>query len=292
MKIVSFTGKSGTGKSYQATHLAQSRGYDAIIDDGLLIYKGQIVAGTSAKKAPSKAAAMRTALFYFEEHRKDVMSALVKYSPETLMIIGTSDKMTNIIANQLGLHEPDERIYIEDVTSEEDRAIASHHRYDEGEHVIPAPVGQLRRDFAGYLMNPLKLFRDKALGNDVGAKQDREEEEDEQENRTVVRPRFSYFGSFEISEQVIRDIIAIAAEKYADSLVVVDRMSNGKQNNMSVTIDVRAVKDPTVVDKCIEFQNDVFKAIASMTSFTVDSVNVRIRDIARNREDMYSRKMH
>ena len=79
---------------------------------------------------------------------------------------------------------------------------------------------------------------------------------------------------------------------YADSLVVVDRMSNGKQNNMSVTIDVRAVKEPTVVDKCIALQNDVFKAIASMTSFTVDSVNVRIRDIARNYDDMYSRKMH
>ena len=56
MKIVSFTGKSGTGKSYQATALAQRRGFDAIIDDGLLIYKGQIVAGTSAKKCASKAA--------------------------------------------------------------------------------------------------------------------------------------------------------------------------------------------------------------------------------------------
>ena len=61
MKVVSFTGKSGTGKSFQATALAQRRGFDAIIDDGLLIYKGQIVAGTSAKKCASKAAAMRTA---------------------------------------------------------------------------------------------------------------------------------------------------------------------------------------------------------------------------------------
>ena len=47
MRVVSFTGKSGTGKSFQATALAQRRGFDAIIDDGLLIYKGQIVAGTS-----------------------------------------------------------------------------------------------------------------------------------------------------------------------------------------------------------------------------------------------------
>lgn len=290
MKIVSFTGKSGTGKSYQATQLAQRRGFDAIIDDGLLIYKGQIVAGTSAKKCASKAAAMRTALFNYEDHRNEVISALVKYHPNTLMIIGTSDKMTNIIASQLGLHEPEERIYIEDVTTEEDRELAHHHRYDEGQHVIPAPVGQLRRDFAGYFMNPLKMFWDKAIGNAVDEK--KEDEADGQNDRTVVRPQFSYFGSFSISEQVIRDIIRIAAEKYDDRLVIVDRMSNGKTHNMSVTIDVRALKDPGTVDSCIAFQNDVYEAISNMTAFTIDSVNVRISDIARDPEDLHSRKLH
>lgn len=291
MKIVSFTGKSGTGKSYQATSLAQRRGFDAIIDDGLLIYKGQIVAGTSAKKCASKAAAMRTALFNYEDHRNEVKSALVRYQPETLMIIGTSDRMTNIIAEQLGLHEPEERIYIEDVTTEEERAEAAHHRYDEGEHVIPAPVAQLRRDFAGYFMNPLKFIRDRALGNAVGGRPDKEDEEGPAD-RTVVRPQFSYYGKFSISEQVIRDIIRIAAGKYEDTLVVADRMSNGRQNNMSVTIDVRAIKDPRSVDKCIEFQKDVHDAIANMTAFTIDSVNVRIRDIAQGYDDLHSRKLH
>ena len=291
MKIVSFTGKSGTGKSYQATALAQRRGYDAIIDDGLLIYKGQIVAGTSAKKCASKAAAMRTALFNYEDHRNEVISALVKYQPGTLMIIGTSDKMTNIIASQLGLHEPEERIYIEDITTEEERELAHHHRHDEGEHVIPAPVGQLRRDFAGYFMNPLKMFRDRALGNVVTSKAGKEED-DGPADRTVVRPRFSYYGTFSINEQVIRDIIRITADKYSDTLVVADRMSNGKQHNMSVTIDVRAIRDSHAVDRCIEFQNDVFNAIANMTAFTLDSVNVRISDIARDYEDLHSRRLH
>ena len=291
MKIVSFTGKSGTGKSYQATFLAQSRGIDAIIDDGLLIYKGQIVAGTSAKKCASKAAAMRTALFNYDDHRSEVISALVRYQPETLMIIGTSDRMTNIIASQLGLHEPDERIYIEDVTTEEDRALAAHHRNDEGQHVIPAPVAQLRRDFAGYFMNPLKMFWDKAIGNAVGDRPGREEDE-RQADRTVVRPQFSYFGTFSISEQVIRDIVRIAAQKYEDKIVIANRMSNGKTNNMSVTIDVRALKDPEAVDYCIALQSDVYDAISQMTAFTIDSVNVRISDIARDTEDLHSRKLH
>ena len=289
MKVVSFTGKSGTGKSFQATALAQRRGFDAIIDDGLLIYKGQIVAGSSAKKCASKAAAMRTALFNYEDPRESVKAALERYKPKVLMIIGTSDRMTDIVASQLGLDPISERIYIEDVTTEEERQIAAHYRLDEGEHVIPAPVGQLRRDFAGYFMDPIKQFIDKARGN---ALEDEQKADDGPDDRTVVRPTFSYFGSFSISEQVIRDIVRIAAEKYNTHLVVVDRMSNGKQISMSVTIDVMAVRDPESVNKCIELQHDVFDALATMTAFTIESVNVRIRDIVKDREEMLSRKLH
>ena len=233
---------------------------------------------------------MRTALFNYEDHRNEVKSALVRYHPETLMIIGTSDRMTNIIAEQLGLHEPEERIYIEDVTTEEERAEAAHHRNDEGQHVIPAPVGQLRRDFAGYFMNPLKIFRDRALGNAVGRHE--KDEEDGPEDRTVVRPQFSYFGTFTINEHVIRDIIRIASAKYEDTLVVADRMSNGKAQNMSVTIDVRALKDPRTVDECVKFQKDVYDAIAEMTAFTIESVNVRIRDLAESADELHSKRLH
>ncbi|MBQ9273157.1 MAG: hypothetical protein IJ227_05520 [Mogibacterium sp.] len=290
MKVVSFTGKSGTGKSFQATALAQRRGFDAIIDDGLLIYKGQIVAGRSAKKCASKAAAMRTALFNYEDHRESVKSAIEQYDPKVLMIIGTSDRMTDIVADQLGIGPIEERIYIEDVTTEEERKIAAHYRIDEGEHVIPAPVGQLRRDFAGYFMDPIKQFIDKARGNAVD--DERKEEEENSGDRTVVRPTFSYFGSFSISEQVIRDIVRICAEKYESHLAVVDRMNNGKQTNMAVTVDVMAIRDPESIDKCIGLQGDVFNALSEMTAFTIESVNVRIRDIVKDREEMLSRRLH
>ena len=91
---------------------------------------------------------------------------------------------------------------------------------------------------------------------------------------------------------MIRDIIRIAAEKYESHLAVVDRMNNGKQTNMSVTIDVMAVRDPDSVDMCIALQKDVFTALAEMTAFTIESVNVRIRDIVRDADEMHSRKLH
>ena len=61
---------------------------------------------------------------------------------------------------------------------------------------------------------------------------------------------------------------------------------------MSVTIDVMAIRDPESVDKCIALQHDVFDALATMTAFTIESVNVRIRDIVKDREEMLARKLH
>ena len=43
MKVYSFTGKSGTGKTYQAIRVAKEKGIPALIDDGLLIYKNKII---------------------------------------------------------------------------------------------------------------------------------------------------------------------------------------------------------------------------------------------------------
>lgn len=278
MKIISFTGKSGTGKSYQATAVAQKRKIDAIIDDGLLIYRGQIVAGRSAKRSKSKAEAMRITLFNYEDLREEVMNALLKYNPDILMILGTSDRMTNMIAEALGLTEPEERLYIEDFTTEEERKIASESRNVQGEHVIPAPMGQLRRDFAGYFMNPIKLIRDKAVGNQkIKRKKNRD---NENKDRTVVRPQYSYFGVFKIKEQVIRDIINIVSEKFNQDIEILGRMSNGKQEDLIITIDVRVPRKSGIVEVCMDFQKEVKKSIEAMTSFSVDSINVRIKDIA------------
>ena len=45
MKIIGFVGPSGTGKSHHALVVAYDEKIEAIIDDGLLIYRNRIVAG-------------------------------------------------------------------------------------------------------------------------------------------------------------------------------------------------------------------------------------------------------
>ena len=50
MEVIALVGPSGTGKSHRALLVAHNNQADAIIDDGLLIKDGTIIAGKSAKR--------------------------------------------------------------------------------------------------------------------------------------------------------------------------------------------------------------------------------------------------
>ena len=54
IKVYAFVGPSGTGKSYRAQYVAGENNVSYIIDDGLFIKDNEVIAGTSAKKAPTK----------------------------------------------------------------------------------------------------------------------------------------------------------------------------------------------------------------------------------------------
>lgn len=272
MEIISFTGKSGTGKSYSAARICREQGIEAIIDDGLLIYKGGIAAGRSAKECTSKAAAMRTALFNYEDHRQEVMEALRRLHPKKLMVIGTSDRMVNWITDALELKRADRRMYIEDFTTEEQRRVAGEHRMQDGEHAIPVPMGQLKRDFAGYILNPSRFFRSRAM------------QEESSRERTIVRPPFSYSGKFEISEQAIGDLIHIAADNHRGCIKVQNFYHNGKVSGFNLVIEIRIRRFPGAGRHCILFQKEVAESIRRMTSFSLGHVNIRIRDISMKRK--------
>ena len=70
IKVYAFVGPSGTGKSYRAQMVAVEKDIHFIIDDGLLINENEVVAGESAKKAPTKIETVKHALFLNEENGK------------------------------------------------------------------------------------------------------------------------------------------------------------------------------------------------------------------------------
>ena len=96
IKVYAFVGPSGTGKSYRAQMVASEKNIKFIIDDGLLIMDNKVIAGESAKKAPTKVGTVKHALFYEEEERNNIIKALRKYRPQSILILGTSDGMANL----------------------------------------------------------------------------------------------------------------------------------------------------------------------------------------------------
>jgi hypothetical protein len=189
MRVIGFVGPSGTGKSHRASWVAREKGIDFIIDDGLLISGNRVVAGASAKKENTKIGSIKRALFINDDHVKDVTKAIESYKPEAILILGTSEGMIDTIAKNLSLGEVNEKISIYDVASEFEIDQALSTRKEQGKHVIPVPTFEIKKDFSGYFLDPLQIFRRKGRGNYqlIGEK-------------SVVRPTFSYLGRYTISD--------------------------------------------------------------------------------------------
>ena len=110
-------------------------------------HENTIIAGKSAKKAPTKISSVKVALFYEEEHRNSIKKAISEHKPKGILVLGTSDGMVDRIASVLELGEYDQRIYIEDVASPYEIEQAKKTRIDQGKHVIPVPAMQLKTVF-------------------------------------------------------------------------------------------------------------------------------------------------
>ncbi len=194
IEVLALTGPSGTGKSHRAMTVAQERGCDVIIDDGLLISGSRIIAGRSAKREETRTAAIRRAIFSSPGHALEVREALMQLSPSRVLILGTSTTMILRIVSRLGLPEPKEYVSIKDYATQEEMDHALWQRRKEGKHVIPAPAFEVKKTFSGYLVDPLKalaISREQRYGS---------------QERSVVRPTYSYFGRFYISDAVVMQI--------------------------------------------------------------------------------------
>lgn len=200
IKVYAFIGPSGTGKSYRAQMVASENDIAYIIDDGLLINENDVIAGNSAKKAPTKIETVKKAIFVNDSDRNEMKKAIRKSKPQSILILGTSDGMIDKITENLGLPKPCKRIYIQDVATEAEIETAKRIRTTQGKHVIPVPTFEIKKDFSGYILDPLQIFKFKGKGTDPYITE-----------KSIIRPTFSYLGNFTISDVVFRQIVEYLA---------------------------------------------------------------------------------
>ena len=268
IKVYAFVGPSGTGKSYRAQMVASERNIEFIIDDGLLINNNQVVAGESAKKAPTKIETVKHALFYKEEEKQEITKALKKYKPQSILILGTSDGMVDKIAANLGLPEISERVYITDVATEEEMKTARRIRVTEGKHVIPVPTFEIKKDFSGYLLDPLQIFKSKGKGQQPYISE-----------KSIIRPTFSYLGKFTISDLVFRQILEyLAVQTPAIHKILKARVDNFGEG-VKIYMEVSIVYGFNVVEGLNKFKEKSRKEIEKLTAMNVVELDVVAKNI-------------
>ena len=267
IKVYAFVGPSGTGKSYRAQMVANENNIHYIIDDGLLINENDVVAGNSAKKAPTKIETVKKAIFIDKKDREEMREALKKIKPESILILGTSDGMIEKITENLGLPKPEKTIYINEVATETEMETARRIRTTEGKHVIPVPTFEIKRDFAGYILDPLQIF--KYRRNDTPYISE----------KSIIRPTFSYLGKFTISDTVFRQIIEYIAKKTEG----IHRVSRVRVENSvgatNIYVEVYVIFGYNIVNVLRDFKQKVKKEIERLTTMNVQEVSVLAKGI-------------
>ncbi|MED3552922.1 hypothetical protein [Cytobacillus praedii] len=255
MEVYALSGASGTGKSTSALSFAYKKRIPAIIDDGLLILNGQKIAGSSAKFEKNYISAVKRATFFDEQHKNEVQQAIRNHFIGKILVIGTSDKMVNLIAARLELDKINHYYYVEDIRSSSEIKIAQYIRNTEGKHVIPIPYKQVDQNFFKKLIDKgMEVFSTK---------------EERIGETTIVYPDFHH-GTIKIHKKVFKQLVKYICVNFAELV-----------NYESVSIDLQGL--PTLnlsVSICFPIQKNIFEELTALQmkiyQHFLDHVNIEL----------------
>ena len=239
-----------------------------IIDDGLLVNENEVIAGESAKKAPTKIETVKHAIFLDEKERKDMIKAIKKAKPDGILILGTSDGMVEKIAENLKLPKIEKIIYIDEVATKTEMETARNIRVTQGKHVIPVPTFEIKKEFSGYILDPLQIFKSKGDGKKPYISE-----------KSIVRPTFSYLGNFTIADTVFRQIIDYQAKKYDGIAKIIRTRVENDIAGPYVYIEVSIYYGPDPIRELKQFKEKCIKEIEKLTTMNVQKMTVIAKSI-------------
>ncbi|MFJ7367831.1 AAA family ATPase [Lysinibacillus sp. NPDC098008] len=267
MKVYSLSGPSGTGKSTSALAFAHQLGVEAIIDDGLLIVNGVRVAGVSAKFEKNTITAVRRAIFTDEVHREAVQKALANYQVQSILLIGTSNKMTNSIAKQLALGPIAHYYCVEDIRSLKEIQKARFIRQTQGKHVMPIPYRQVEQNFFKRLVQKgMEIF---------GPKREKIGE------TTIVRPDFQR-EYIDIDKSVYVQLLTHSCRQQA----LVHKVEHvqfllGEQAQAILTIQIKLPLDGSLAERLYALQQAVQQEFYQHFDYELDAIHLHVKAAKR-----------
>lgn len=278
MRVIAFVGPSGTGKSHRALNIAHEYKIESIIDDGLLIKGTRILAGVSAKREENKIQAVKRAIFYYTDHTENVKASIKKYNIQSILIIGTSDKMIFTICKKLEIPIPSQIIRIENVATPYEMKKARKSRIKEGKHIIPVSTIELRPHFTGILVDLphhlLNARKRKSLERVA--------------EKSIVRPAFSFYGKLSLSDYVIIDIIRIILDKN-NNIAKISKLKIRRSPNvnigMTINLELNLFYGINIIDTIKQIQDKIKRKVEFMTAMPVKEINVQVRTLELKKQE-------
>ena len=277
IEVIAFVGPSGTGKSHRALVVAHENDVECIIDDGILIHRNKIVAGSSAKREDNKMKAVRRAIFQDPVQVADVKAKLHEIKPKRLMLLGTSEKMVKQIAKALDIEAPTRYIRIEDVATSREIEKAQYARLKEGKHIIPVPTMELKPHFKGYLIDPLKSIWKRTTNRRTKA---------EDFEKSVIRPVFSYYGKLVFSDDVLSAVVQNGAKKVRGLVGIKDikvKKHSKENNGLNIDMAVVVAADKPVKETMQSVQKSIRNEVEFITGMSVERLAIVVRQSTRRK---------
>ena len=175
--------------------------------------------------------------------------------------------MIERIIERLQLPQWTKLFRIEEITNEKERETARKQRDEHGKHVIPVPTFQIKHEFSGYFLDPLKIFKRLGTGKH------------EVTEKSVVRPTYSYLGKYTISETVINDIVYYIGENVEGIFEILRVTVINKEKGIEIQVDTVFKYGLNIIFVAKELQARIMKEVERMTAFNVIAVNIQIKNL-------------
>ena len=150
-------------------------------------------------------------------------------------------------------------------------AMAKNIRVTQGKHVIPVPTFAIKKDFSGYLLDPLQIFKSTGKGNAPYISE-----------KSIVRPTFSYLGNYTISDNVFKQIIEYVAENtegiYKIHRTIVKK-HQGYNDGIFIYTELIIQFGYNVMETVKKYKIKVLKEIDKLTSMNVLNIDIIVRGV-------------
>ena len=141
-------------------------------------------------------------------------------------------------------------------------------RVTQGKHVIPVPTFEIKKDFSGYILDPLQIFKSKGKGGNPYISE-----------KSIIRPTFSYLGNFTISDSVFRQIAERVAQKMPEIYEVTRTRAENYGDGISIYMEAILNYGYNIIEVLQTFKTKVKKEIEKQTTMNVIKVDLVAKGI-------------